>query len=110
MIKISEERCVMCGEPIPEGRMICYRCDNVEPSFDTMQITISLNKITDISNFVALVSKCRDDVVVKSGHFAVNAKSLMGLYSLDLTKLLKVEFYGNIPYEVKEGMKKFIVD
>lgn len=110
MIKISEERCVMCGEPIPEGRMICYRCDNVEPSFDTMQITISLNKITDISNFVALVSKCRDDVVVKSGHFAVNAKSLMGLYSLDLTKPLKVEFYGDIPYEVREGMKKFIVD
>ena len=110
MIKISEERCVMCGEPIPEGRMICYRCDNVEPSFDTMQITISLNKITDISNFVALVSKCRDDVVVKSGHFAVNAKSLMGLYSLDLTKPLKVEFYGNIPYEVREDMKKFIVD
>ena len=100
----------MCGEPIPEGRMICYRCDNVEPSFDTMQITISLNKITDISNFVALVSKCRDDVVVKSGHFAVNAKSLMGLYSLDLTKPLKVEFYGNIPYEVREDMKKFIVD
>ena len=110
MIKISEERCVMCGEPIPEGRMICPACENMEPSFDTTHITVSLNKITDISKFVALVSKCRDDVVVKSGHFAVNAKSLMGLYSLDLTKPLKVEFYGNIPYEVREGMKKFIVD
>ena len=110
MIKISEERCVMCGEPIPEGRMICPVCENMEPSFDTTQIIISLNKITDISNFVALVSKCRDDVAVKSGHFAVNAKSLMALFSLDLTKPLKVEFYGNIPYEVREGMKKFIVD
>lgn len=110
MIKISEERCVVCGEPIPEGRMICPACENMEPSFDTTQIIISLNKITDISNFVALVSKCRDDVVVKSGHFAVNAKSLMALFSLDLTKPLKVEFYGNIPHEVKEGMKKFIVD
>ena len=100
----------MCGEPIPEGRMICPTCENMEQSFDTTQITVSLNKITDISKFVVLVSKCRDDVVVKSGHFAVNAKSLMALFSLDLTKPLKVEFYGNIPYEVKEGIKKFIVD
>lgn len=46
----------MCGEPIPEGRMICPACENMEPSFDTKQIIISLNKITDISNFVALVS------------------------------------------------------
>lgn len=100
----------MCGEPIPEGRMICHRCEDVEPSFDTTQIIVSLNKITDISKFVALVSKCRDDVVVKSGHFAVNAKSLMGLYSLDLTKPLKVEFYGNIPYEVRDDLKKFIIE
>ena len=110
MVKISEERCVMCGEPIPKGRMICHICEDVEPNFDTTQITVSLNKITDISKFVALVSKCRDNVVVKSGHFAVNAKSLMGLYSLDLTKPLKVEFYGDTPCEVKEGMKKFIVN
>ena len=100
----------MCGEPIPEGRMICHRCEDVEPSFETTKVMVLLDKITDISNFVTLVSKCRDDVVVKSGHFAVNAKSLMGLYSLDLTKPLKVEFYGDIPYEVKEGMKKFIVN
>ena len=100
----------MCGEPIPEGRMICPACENMEPSFDTTQITVSLNKITDISKFVALVSKCRDDVVVKSGHFAVNAKSLMALFSLDLSKPLKVEFYGSVPYEVREGMKNFIIN
>ena len=107
---MSVDRCVMCGEYVPEGRMICHKCEDMKPSFDTTQIIVSLNKITDISKFVALVSKCRDDVVVKSGHFAVNAKSLMALFSLDLTKPLKVEFYGNIPYEVKEGIKKFIVD
>lgn len=100
----------MCGEIIPEGRMICYKCEDVEPSFDTRKITISLNEISNISEFVSLTSKCRDDVVVKSGNFAVNAKSIMGLYSLDLSKPVMVEFYGYIPCEVKEGMKKFIVD
>jgi hypothetical protein len=48
--------------------------------------------------------------VVKSGRYAVNAKSIMGLFGLDLSRPLKVEFYGNVPYEVKEGMKKFTVD
>ena len=69
-----------------------------------------LDKITDIKDFVNLVSKCTDDVTIGSGRFKVNAKSIMGLFSLDLTKPLKVEFYGDIPYEVKEGMKKFIVN
>ena len=106
---INENRCIMCGETIPEGRMICKRCEDIEPSFDTIKITISLNKIADISNFVRLASKCMGDVVVKSGNFAVDAKSIMGLFSLDLTKPLRVEFHGDIPYEVREGIKEFIV-
>lgn len=27
MMFFSEERCVMCGEIIPEGRMVCLRCE-----------------------------------------------------------------------------------
>ena len=100
----------MCGEIIPEGRMICHRCESEEPSFDTIKITVCLNQITDIAEFVILASKCADDVVVKSSRFAVDGKSIMGLYSLDLTKPLNVEFYGNVPFEVKEGMKKFVVN
>ena len=110
MVEISEERCVMCGDPIPEGRMICHKCEDVEPSFDVIRTTVLLDKITDIKDFVNLVSKCSDDVTIGSGKFKVNAKSIMGLFSLDLSKPLKVEFFGNIPYEVKEGMKKFIVN
>lgn len=106
---MNEDRCVMCGEHVPEGRMVCHSCEYTEPSFDTVKVTISLTKITDIKDFVNLALKCRDDVVVKSGNFAVNAKSIMGLLTLDLTKPLRVEFYGDIPYEVREGMRKFII-
>lgn len=106
-----EDRCIICGDSVPEGRMVCYKCEYPEePSFDTTKITASLNKIRDIYRFVNLASKCQEDVIVKSGHYSVNAKSLLGLISLDLTKPLKVEFYGSIPYEVRDGMKKFIVD
>ena len=110
VIIINGNRCELCGNIIPEGRMECPKCDNIEPSFETIKITVLLDRITDIRDFVNLASMCQDDVVVKSGHYSVCAKSIMALCSLDLTKPLKVEFYGNIPYEVREGMKKFIVD
>lgn len=107
---MTEDKCVVCGEYVPEGRMVCQKCENGEPSFNTVKITVLLDKIADVKDFVNLVSKCSDDVTVGSGRFAVDAKSIMGLFSLDLTKPLKVEFYGSIPYEVGEGMKKFIID
>lgn len=107
---MSEEKCVICNQSIPEGRMVCYTCENIEPSFDTVKITVLLDKFTDIKDFVNLVSKCTDDVTIGSGRFIVNAKSIMGLFSLDLSMPLNVEFYGTVPQEVKDGMKKFIVN
>lgn len=108
---MNDEICVACGAPIlTESGMLCRNCMSFEPSFNTVKTTVLLNKIADIKDFVNLASRCRDDVVVKSGHYTVNAKSIMAMFSLDLTKPLKVEFYGNIPCEVSEGMKKFIVD
>lgn len=104
-------RCVICGKPIPEGRMVCYECEYpVEPSFDTIKITLSLNGIWDVFKFAYLSCKCEGDVVAKSGRFAVDAKSMAGILSLDLGEPIKVEFYGNIPYEVKEGIKRFIIN
>ena len=107
---MRENRCVICGQAIPEGRMICAICEDIEPNLNTTKIIVHLNNITDIAEFVNLASMCKEDVVIKSGHFAINAKSIMGLYSLNLTKPLNVDFYGDIPYEVKEGMKKFMVN
>lgn len=105
-----EDRCVVCGSYVPRGSTVCINCENYEPSFDTIKTTVSLNNIRDIFKFVRLSSKCRDSVVVKSGLYSVNAKSLLGIFSLDLSRPLKVEFYGSIPYRVKKEMKKFIID
>lgn len=108
----NDKICVSCGAPIVAegGSMMCSKCMDIEPSFDTCKITVLLDKIADVKEFVNLMSKCSGDVTIGSGRFAANAKSIMGVFSLDLSKPLKVEFYGNVPYEVQEGMKKFIVD
>ena len=109
---MNDEVCASCGATLAteSSSWLCNNCMDFEPSFNTIKITVLLDKITDIKDFVNLASKCRDDVVVKSGHYAVSAKSIMALFSLDLTKPLKVEFYGDVPYGVKEEMKKFIMD
>ena len=109
---MNNDICVACGEPIAteSGSMFCSKHMSYEPSFDTIKITVLLDKITDIKEFVSLMSKCSDDVTIGSGRFKVNAKSIMALFSLDLSKPLRVEFFGCVPYEVREGLKKFIID
>ena len=104
--------CVSCGMPLAteSGSMLCNKCMDIEPSFNTIKATVVLGRVSEVKDFVSLVSKCGGDVVAKSGNFAVNAKSELALFSLDLSRPLKVEFYGFIPYVVREEMKKFIID
>jgi len=35
---MSENRCVMCGDIIPEGRMICKRCEDAANKEITMDV------------------------------------------------------------------------
>ena len=71
---------------------------------------IKQNTYLAILDFVKLCSKCPNDVLVYSGRYIINGKSLMGMYSLDFSKPLTVKFYGDVPCEVRKGMKKFIVE
>ncbi len=75
-----------------------------------IETIVKLNTTADVVDFNNLVNKCQNEILAYNGRYIVDAKSIMGLYSLDLTKPIKVEFNGDIPDEVKEGMKKFVVN
>jgi phosphotransferase system HPr-like phosphotransfer protein len=47
---------------------------------------IMLNTIEDVKALNRLVSNCPYDVELVSGRYAVDAKSIMGIFSLDLSK------------------------
>lgn len=49
---------------------------------------VILNSIDDVKEFVALANRCVFDIDLLSGRYAVDAKSIMGIFSLDLTKTL----------------------
>lgn len=109
--KISEETCVMCSEIIPEGKMVCYNCEMKNRKEKNMVETkIKLDKIADIRDFIRMTSMCSGDVTVVSDKYIIDGKSIMGIFSLDLSKPFRVEFHGDIPNEVREGMQKYIVE
>ncbi len=47
-------------------------------------IEIKLTSIQDIRNFVDTVTKYNMDIDLSSGRYIVDAKSIMGIFSLDL--------------------------
>ena len=49
---------------------------------------LMLNSINDVKDFVNIVSKYDFDVDLTSGRYVVDAKSIMGIFSLDLAKPL----------------------
>ncbi len=56
---------------------------------------ILLNSINDIKAFVNIVNKYEFDVDLTSGRYVVDAKSIMGIFSLDLSKPIKVDIHSD---------------
>ena len=72
--------------------------------------TIMLATINDVKNFVSEVSLCDYDVDLLSGRYAVDAKSIMGIFSLDLSKPISLEAHTDDATEFFENIKQFIVE
>ncbi|MBQ3573603.1 MAG: HPr family phosphocarrier protein [Clostridia bacterium] len=58
------------------------------------EFTVVLSSINDVKSFVNVVTKYDYEIDLTSGRYVVDAKSIMGIFSLDLTKPIKVEAHG----------------
>ncbi len=72
--------------------------------------TIMLSAINDVKEFVSEVSLCDYDVDLISGRYAIDAKSIMGIFSLDLSKPIKLEAQTDDASEFLTRIKRFIVE
>ena len=70
---------------------------------------IMLRSINDVKDFVNIANKYDFDVDLTSGRYVVDAKSIMGIFSLDLSKPIKVDVHGDECSCFYEEVKKFIV-
>lgn len=73
-------------------------------------ITIKLATINDVKTFVNTVSKYDFDVDLISGRYAIDAKSIMGIFSLDISKPIKLEAHTDDTDAFFGEIKAFIVD
>ena len=71
--------------------------------------TIMLATINDVKNFVSEVSMCDYDVDLLSGRYAIDAKSIMGIFSLDLSKELTLNIHSDDCADFLDAIKKYIV-
>lgn len=55
-----------------------------------MKKKISLNTIERVKRFNAIISQFTSDVFVQSGRYVIDAKSIMGLFSLNLIEPVEV--------------------
>lgn len=59
------------------------------------QKRIKLSGIADAKEFVLAATKCDFDINVFYNRVIIDAKSILGVLSLDLTKILTVEYNGD---------------
>lgn len=71
-------------------------------------VTISLTEVNQIKQFVNLIGQAPFDVDVVSGRYTVNAKSMLGIYSLDLSKPIQVVIYSDDCEELKKNLTEFM--
>ena len=71
--------------------------------------TVMLATINDVKNFVTSVSKCDYDVDLISGRYAVDAKSIMGIFSLDLLQPITLTADTEYNKAFEDDMREFMV-
>ena len=71
-------------------------------------ITISLGSIDKVKSFVNDITRFDNDFDLVSGRYVIDAKSIMGIFSLDLSKPIDLNIHSeNNIDEILEVLKKY---
>ena len=72
--------------------------------------TVILKDFTAVKEFVEIANSKDYDIELMYGKYVINAKSIMGVFSLDLTKPLVCVAHTESPAEFLRQIKKFIYE
>ncbi len=74
-------------------------------------VRISLNSIDKVKSFVNDLTKFDTDFDLVSGRYVIDAKSIMGIFSLDLSKPIDLNIHSeNNVNEILNILSPYIVD
>ena len=73
-------------------------------------VEISLNSIDKVKSFVNEIAKFDSDFDLVSGRYVIDAKSIMGIFSLDLSKPIDLAIHAESNMdEIMEVLKPYLV-
>ena len=70
---------------------------------------IQLSSIMAVKEFVNIVNKCPYDIDLSSSRYVVDAKSIMGIFSLDLMNTITLTAHSDDVKDLFERLDKVIV-
>ena len=74
-------------------------------------VKISLNSIDKVKAFVNTIARYDEDFDLVSGRYVIDAKSIMGIFSLDLSKPIDLNIHGSSEDSViLQALKPYIVE
>lgn len=72
-------------------------------------VQISLNSIEKVKSFVNDITRFEADFDLVSGRYVIDAKSIMGIFSLDLSKPITLNIHADDTTAILEALKPYIV-
>ena len=74
------------------------------------EVQISLNSIDKVKSFVNDISKFDYDFDLVSGRYVIDAKSIMGIFSLDLSKPITLNIHSESDVEdIMAVLKPYLI-
>ena len=75
------------------------------------RMSVLLSTVEAVKEFVHIANLCDFELDLISGRYQVDAKSIMGIFSLDLSKPIELNIHSeNNADEILEVLKPYIVD
>lgn len=73
-------------------------------------VNIRLTMMTDkVKNFVALVNRYPYDMDLRSGRYVVDAKSILGIFSIDLSRPIRMDIYSDDCDDLLAALEEYLV-
>lgn len=74
-----------------------------------VEVKVCLNSIEKVKKFVSLVMQYDTDFDLRSGRYIVDAKSIMGIFSMDLAQPVELKI-AEESQEILKELSDFIVE
>jgi len=73
-------------------------------------VNIRLSLVENVNKFVNIVSRYPYEMDLRAGRHVVDAKSILGIFSLDLSKPISLEIYGDECEELMKEIAPFVAE